>query len=245
VWWDPHVLALDADSGYGLRRDDLIAKDGDPAQVAARLAEYQAWQTGRDAAVTQGRVPSLNVRTATSVALDRTYDGGAAMPAIEVIDFSRSGDRPFGPRFGRLVHATLAVVPLDASEEIIRAVARAQGQILPTAGRDTYADEELYAAGEVVSSLLRNPLFDRVRAADREGRCDRELPITWKTPDGTLIEGIIDLAFEDASGLTVIDFKTDRELSTDVERYRRQLTVYCQALGAIRKTVAAGILAKV
>ena len=29
VWWDPHVLALDADSGYGLRRDDLIAKDGE------------------------------------------------------------------------------------------------------------------------------------------------------------------------------------------------------------------------
>ena len=43
-------LSLDADSGYGLRRDDLIAKDGDPAKVAARLAEYQQWRTERDEA---------------------------------------------------------------------------------------------------------------------------------------------------------------------------------------------------
>ena len=95
----------------------------------------------------------------------------------------------------------------------------AQARILPTGGRDPYADEEVYAAVEVVTSLLRDPLFDRVREAERAGRCDRELPIVWKAPDGTLIEGTIDLAFEDLAGLTVVDFKTDRELATDLERY--------------------------
>ena len=35
--------------------------------------------------------------------------------------------------------------------------------------------------------------------------------------------------------MTVIDFKTDRELATDLDRYRRQLTVYCQALGTLRR----------
>ena len=143
------------------------------------------------------------------------------------------------------MHATLATVPLDASEGVIASVAQAQGRILPTADREPYAEEEVYAAVEVVSSLLRDPLFDRVRQAEREGRCDRELPIIWKAPDGTLIEGTIDLAFEDVTGLTVIDFKTDRELSTDLDRYRRQLTVYCQALGTIRHTTARGILARV
>jgi ATP-dependent exoDNAse (exonuclease V) beta subunit len=239
------VLSLDADSGYGLRRDDLIAKDGDPAQVAARLTEFQQWRTERDEAVARARVPSLRVRTATSVALDRTFDGVSTPPEIEVLDFSRVAGRPFGPRFGTLVHATLATVPLDASEHVIAAVARAQAQILPTAGRNRYAEEEVYAAVEVVSSLLGDPLFDRVREADRDGRCDRELPITWKAPDGTLVEGTIDLAFEDAAGLTVVDFKTDRELSTDLDRYRRQLTVYCQALGTVRKMAAKGILARV
>jgi ATP-dependent exoDNAse (exonuclease V) beta subunit len=249
VWWDPRVLRLHADSGYGLRRDDLISKDGDPAKVAARLAEYQRWRTGRDEAVARARVPTLKVRTATSVAVERAIDPSstnvAKTPEIEVIDFSRTAERPFGPRFGTLVHATLATVPLDASEPVIAAVADAQARILPTGGRDPYADEEVYAAVEVVTSLLRDPLFDRVREAERAGRCDRELPIVWKAPDGTLIEGTIDLAFEDLTGLTVVDFKTDRELSTDLERYRRQLTVYCQALGTLRNTTARGILARV
>ena len=250
VWWDPHILALDADSGYGLRRDDLISKDGDPAGVAARLGAYQQWRASRDEATARARIPSLRIRTATSVAGDRaidriSLDGVAAAPEIEVRDFSRSAERPFGPRFGTLVHATLATVPLDASERVIRAVAQAQGRILPTAGREPYADEEVYAAVEVVTSLLADPLFDLVRQADRAGRCDRELPIVWKAPDGTLVEGTIDLAFEDLTGLTIVDFKTDRELSTDLERYTRQLTVYCQALGTIRNTTARGILARV
>jgi ATP-dependent helicase/nuclease subunit A len=245
VWWDPHVLSLDADSGYGLRRDDLIAKDGDPAKVAARLAAYQQWRTEREAATGRARVPSLKVRTATSVALDRTTVDATGAPEIEVIDFSRSAERPFGPRFGTLVHATLATVPLDATERTIAAVAHAQGRILPAAGREPYAEEEVYAATEVVWSLLRDPLFDRVRQAERAGRCDRELPIIWKAPDGTLIEGTIDLAFEDLTGLTVVDFKTDRELSADLDRYRRQLTVYCHALSMLRNTNVRGILAKV
>jgi len=249
VWWDPHILALAADSGYGLRRDDLISKDGDPAKVAVRLAAYQQWRAARDEATARARVPSLRVRTATSAAIDRAFDPdldkAATTPEIEVIDFSRSAERPFGPRFGTLVHATLATVPLDANERVVAAVTAAQGRILPTAGREPYADEEVYAAVEVVTSLLKDPLFDRVRHADRAGRCDRELPITWMAPDGTLVEGTIDLAFEDLTGLTVVDFKTDRELATDLERYRRQLTIYCQALGTLRHTTARGILARV
>jgi ATP-dependent exoDNAse (exonuclease V) beta subunit len=228
-----------------LRRDDLIAKDGDPVKVAARLAEYQRWQIDRDQSVARARVPSLRVRTATSVALDRTFDDVPKAPEIEVVDFSRSAERPFGPRFGTLVHATLATVPLDAGDRAVASVAYTQSRILPTAGKEPYAEEEVYAAVEVVSSLLRDPLFDRVRQAERAGRCDRELPIIWKAPDGTLIEGTIDLAFEDLTGLTVIDFKTDRELATDLDRYKRQLTVYCQALGTIRNTTVRGILARV
>jgi ATP-dependent exoDNAse (exonuclease V) beta subunit len=248
VWWDPRSLKLKADAGYGLRREDLIAKDGDPTKVAERLAAYESWRADREMVTRKARVPSVRVRTATSVATDRALGlmpAAAGVPEIDVISVSRTTERPFGARFGSLVHATLATVPLDAGEETIRAVASAQARILPTDGREPYADEEVYAAVEVVASLLTSPLFDRVREAGRAGRCDRELPITWTAPDGTLIEGTIDLAFEDAGGLTVVDFKTDRELSTDLERYRRQLTVYCQALSLLRGKPARGILARV
>ena len=245
VWWDPHILALNRNPDYGLRRDDLIVKDGDPHRVAERLAAYEAWRAERDDLIARAQVPSMRLRTATSVAVDRAFDTGTPLPTIEVMDCSTSRDRPFGPRFGTLVHATLATVPLDAAEAAIRTVAHAHGRILPTAAKDPYAEEEVYAASEAVASLLRTPLFDRVRTAAHAGRCERELPIVWKAPDGTLIEGTIDLAFDDGAGLTVVDFKTDRELSSDVERYTRQLRVYCQALGAIRNTAVAGILARV
>jgi ATP-dependent exoDNAse (exonuclease V) beta subunit len=99
----------------------------------------------------------------------------------------------------------------------------------------------LYAASEAVASLLRTRCSIAYGTAAHAGRCERELPIVWKAPDGTLIEGTIDLAFDDGARLTVVDFKTDRELSSDVERYTRQLRVYCQALGAIRNTAVAGI----
>ncbi len=43
VWWDPHSLVLQAPNFGGLRRDDLIAKDGD-----------QSWRRQAD-----GRVPGM------------------------------------------------------------------------------------------------------------------------------------------------------------------------------------------
>jgi ATP-dependent exoDNAse (exonuclease V) beta subunit len=94
-------------------------------------------------------------------------------------------------------------------------------------------------------SLLGSPLFDRIRQAERRGRCERELPIAWKADDGTLVEGTIDLAFEDADGLTVIDFKTDRELATDLGRYTHQLELYCRALGEARGARTRGLLMKI
>ena len=245
VWWDPHVLALQRDAGYGLRRDDLIVKDGDPDKVATRLSEYDAWRVERDQVIARARVQSRRIRTATAVALDKSFDQRTGEPEIEVLDLAHSAERPFGPRFGSLVHATLATVPLDAGERVIASVAQVQGRILPKAGKDPYADEEVSAAVEVVTSVLGSPFFDRVRNADRAGTCERELPIVWKAPDGSLIEGTIDLAFDDGADLIVVDFKTDRELAADLERYKRQLGVYCQALGTIRKRRTVGILARV
>jgi ATP-dependent helicase/nuclease subunit A len=247
VWWDPHVLSLNDHLGYGLRRDDLIAKDGDPTPVAERLSKYRTWQADRDDIVARARARSMNTQTVTAAVLKRNDDMGLSdvVKRIDVIDVSRSTARPFGPRFGSLVHATLATVPLDAGEDVVLAIATTQGRILPTAKQQAYADEEVYAAVEVVTAVLRDPLFDRVRAAERAARCHRELPVVWKSPDGTLVEGAIDLAFEDPTGVTVLDFKTDRELTLDLERYKRQLAVYCQAMEQMTERPAKGLLLRV
>jgi ATP-dependent exoDNAse (exonuclease V) beta subunit len=50
-------------------------------------------------------------------------------------------------------------------------------------------------------------------------------------PDGTLLEGVVDLAFREASGWTVVDFKTDAHPQAQPQ-YSRQLLLYCAAIEA-------------
>ena len=117
VWWDPHSLVLQAPNFGGLRRDDLIAKDGDQAGVDKRMGEYRAWQADRAAAVARAKTPSVVAHTATELAHDGALPARADDGQIDVIDLPRPAARPFGPRFGSLVHATLATVALDADAE--------------------------------------------------------------------------------------------------------------------------------
>jgi ATP-dependent helicase/nuclease subunit A len=71
------------------------------------------------------------------------------------------------------------------------------------------------------------------------------MPVTWIAPDGLLLEGTIDLVFEDSDELVVLDFKTDREIATEQDQYRRQLDVYCRAVSSVRGRDARGILLRV
>jgi ATP-dependent exoDNAse (exonuclease V) beta subunit len=245
VWWAPQSLALGAESSLGLTRDDLIVKDGNMFAVEERLQEYERWKTERSAAVAGAARPSLRIATATAWARETGGEEGASpepvqiVSRIETITIDAPSDRPSGARFGTLVHATLATVPLDAGAEAIQLIAQTQSRILGATG------EELEAAVRVVGSVLAHPLLERARAASASGRCYREMPITWMAPDGILLEGAIDLAFEDDGELLVLDFKTDRELAADLEPYRRQLDVYCRALGALGRHSPRGILLKI
>jgi ATP-dependent helicase/nuclease subunit A len=245
TWWDPHALALDAAPPLGLRRDDLIAKDVDPRVVAARLEQHRTWEADRAAALDRASRPGMLVARATELAAQPALPvlDTIDLESIELVDLAQFGQRPSGPLFGSLVHATLATVPLDAAEAVVRRVADTQGRILLGFGEGV--DEEVTAVVEVVLAVLRHPLFDRVRAAGESGRCWRELPIIWQAPDGLLVEGAIDLAFEEDGRLIVLDFKTGRELDADTERYRRQVAIYCLALGSLRARPVHGILMRI
>jgi ATP-dependent exoDNAse (exonuclease V) beta subunit len=64
--------------------------------------------------------------------------------------------------------------------------------------------------------------------------------------DGTLVEGVVDLAFEDDSGWTIVDYKTDRELAAaGEERYRRQVALYAAAVSQATGKPATGVLVRV
>jgi len=64
---------------------------------------------------------------------------------------------------------------------------------------------------------MTHDVLVRARGADARGACRRETPVTLTLPDGTLIEGVVDLAFEEGGEWTVVDYKTDREIAASGE----------------------------
>ncbi|HTM23702.1 MAG TPA: UvrD-helicase domain-containing protein [Vicinamibacterales bacterium] len=240
TWWDPRALHLGAVSSFGLRRDDLIVKDGDMFAVDDRLADYERWRDERMKVIEGGAQPSVRVQTATAWAADAArlgIDAALAEPAdVVVIEMPGADKRPRGPRFGALVHAVLATAPLDAAADVIARTAATQGRVLNAAA------EEVAAAAGVASAVLRHELLARARAS---ASVKRETPVAWLQKDGTLIEGVLDLAFEENGGTIIVDFKTDYELAAGETRYRAQLSQYANAVSRATARPASGILFRV
>jgi ATP-dependent exoDNAse (exonuclease V) beta subunit len=237
TWWDPRRLALDVRRVYGLRREDLIEDPGRET-VQADRGRYDDWLTGRRQAQEQGARPSLLVRVATewARAAPEGEDATALVRDVAVVGAGPRGARPGGPRFGTLVHAALASVALDATPAQVAEGVSLQARILGA------PPEEVEAAVGLISSALAHPLMARARQAWRSGRCRRETPVAWRQPDGSLVEGVLDLAFEDAEGWTVVDFKTDAEMVGELARYRRQVGFYASVVARATGKSATAVL---
>jgi ATP-dependent helicase/nuclease subunit A len=240
AWWDPHALHLGAVSSFGLRRDDLIVKDGNMFAVEERLADYERWRDERARVIAQGSRGTLRVKTATEWAAEAAQLGiDEALLGSEpvvVVELPGAGHRPRGPRFGTLVHAVLATVPLDAPDDVIARTAATEARIINATA------DEIASARQVVSSVLRHEIIVRAR---QSSSLKRETPVAWVQRDGTLIEGVLDLAFDEGEKTLVVDFKTDHELAAGETRYRAQLQQYVGAVSRATGRPAAGVLFKV
>jgi ATP-dependent helicase/nuclease subunit A len=94
----------------------------------------------------------------------------------------------------------------------------------------------------VVERALVHPLLQRARAAARRGECRRETPLTLRAQDGSLVDGVVDLAFREDGQWIVVDFKTDRELDKELAAYKRQVRVYAAAISAATGQMVSGVL---
>jgi ATP-dependent helicase/nuclease subunit A len=227
VWWDPSQLRLDVPPQFGIRQEELLSKEADPADVEADAARYRSWEAEREQTIARASVPTLRIQTATERA--KILAAGAAPvqapePDVEVVQLPVELDRPYGPRFGALAHAVLATSPLHAQPEEIARFAELQGRVLGATA------EETTAVRRVVQRVLAHPLLERARNAAARGNCRRETPVSLRHEDGTLIEGVVDLAFLEGDTWTVVDFKTDRELVRELPTYKRQVATYAEAI---------------
>lgn len=252
VWCDPRWLEpLGLKPTTGVRRQELIVKDVAADIVAEGRSAYERWRAAHDAAIAQGSTPSLVVETVRHRAGDRP--SVQTLPVnvgdVSVVDLRSSTKssgrsnvttRPGGPTFGLLVHTLLADVPLDASREIVLRAASAHGRAFGA------SDEDALAAADVTMHVLTHELFSRAREASARGACRREVPVSLLAADGALIEGVVDLAFEQNGQWVVVDYKTDWEIaSADERRYRSQIALYVSAIAQATGQTATGFLVRV
>jgi len=232
TWWDPKTLKLGVRQSFGIRQEELLA-GADPEILKSDLEAYQQWRQKLLNLLDYGAKPSLVVRTATNQSRISSGDG---LPGVTLVELPRNKERPAGARFGTLVHAILSTVDLDAAPKLTKKVATLQGRILGASA------EEVEAASIVVQAALAHPLLQRAARAWACGRCRRESPITLTLENGTLVEGVVDIAFLEDDSWTVIDFKTDRELQKELEYYERQVEIYASAISRATGKSASAIL---
>jgi ATP-dependent exoDNAse (exonuclease V) beta subunit len=238
VWWDPSRLVLEVEEPVPLRHQQILETGSDRA--AESEANYAAWMQQREALLAASSKPSLSAKTITSLARVKAGQSdiprkgeppgpGPVKPAVQVVVTARSDDkRPGGRRFGALVHAMLAAIDLDAAPEAIQASAAVHGRMFSA------TQEEIQAATTTVSAALQHPILLRATASAAEGNIRRETPVLLKLEDGSLAEGVLDLAFReqkiDFDGWSVVDFKTDQEFSSAPSHYIAQVDLYVRAV---------------
>ena len=239
VWWDPRALDLDVAARFGIRQEELLSKEAPAEAVERDLQRYRDWRARRDRIREQAGAPSLVTETVTRRADALAADSAAApAPVVEVVGAAPDAGRPAGPRFGSLVHGLLAVAPLDRPAGV-ETLAALQGRILGA------TEDEIAAATVAAVAALRHPLLERARAASARGECRREAPVAGRDADGTLVEGVVDLAFREAGAWTVVDFKTDHELEAELDRYRRQVALYAELIARATGEPATPLLLRI
>ena len=105
--------------------------------------------------------------------------------------------------------------------------------------------EEVASSLLVVEAALKHPLMERARKAATRGQCRRETPVSLRETDGSLTEGVVDLAFLEDQAWVVVDFKTDREVEGQLETYRRQVGLYAAAIASATGQPASAVLMRV
>ena len=146
-----------------------------------------------------------------------------------------------GAERGTAMHLVMQFLPLDTAAE-----PWAVAEVIDGLRRRRLLTPEQAAALDVPALVrfLASPLAERIRNAPRLWREYRFALLTDAAIyDGDaageemLLQGVADCVFETESGLAVVDFKTDRVQTAEVQRraevYRAQLDAYAGALSRI------------
>ena len=176
----------------------------------------------------QAREQWLKERTRVFTRQSRPTSVASTRLAKEAKEEQNRSEEPWkrgraGTNIGRAVHAVLQAVDL-ASGNGLEDIARAQAAAEGVPGRATE-----------ITRLVRHALSSTIVKRTLESRrWWREVPVAGPVGDG-IVEGFIDLLFEEDDGFVIVDYKTDAlgsddEIERAMQRYRLQGGGYALAL---------------
>ena len=152
-----------------------------------------------------------------------------------------------GALYGTMVHCFLecldfAGLPDFAEEKQGLYFVKQQIDALCALGRMQEADAKRLNWKQLLG-FLQSDTAKRMRVAAEQGTLEREKPFVMSVPanlvweesrpeEEVLIQGIIDVFWEEADGIVLLDYKTDHVDNAQelVHRYKKQLELYADAL---------------
>ena len=222
--------------------ENASAVEADPA-ILHRIAQNLSFVYPHTAAEL---LPSKLTATGLKGRYEPDEEAKALLPPhrrpFKMPDFS-AGERPLsGTERGTATHLVLQCMDFSqtSSPEAVRA------EIERLRQRRFLTDREAEAVdAEAVFRLFSSPLGERILRAESVRRefkfsllCPAEALLGSGGDEEILLQGVVDCYLEEADGITVIDYKTDRlrsraEAEARAEFYRPQLEAYASALTRI------------
>lgn len=180
------------------------------------LPDRAAWQREREVAV-QAASTSRTVAATTLAQVAASLDDPGLKKAARDLDLPPWQKGRYGTALGRAVHGVLQTIDLRTGDGLDGAAA-AQA-----------AAEGITGAEDEIAARCRSALSSTVVATAASRRHWRELFVAAPLGD-RIIEGYIDLLYEDGDGLVVVDYKTDAwDTEADLDRKVAQYTVQTAA----------------
>ena len=189
---------------------------------------------GADEAVAQDMVKPRTEDAAAEPARDEDGAAESAQSDDSATPTLRDRTTLRGYAWGSAVHGTLAAAAQGVEGEALEFVARAllveHERPLDERGAPAELDELMSMVGRVRAS-------DLWRRAERADMRQPEVPFAVERPTENggiprLVEGVIDLAFREADGWVIVDYKTDVGDDPDFparrRAYRRQVDLYAE-----------------
>ncbi len=162
----------------------------------------------------------------------------------EALGFSRELKTLSGADRGTAYHKLMEYLPFEKVPD----AAAVEACLRQAAQEGYFTEEEVRSISpQTVAAFFEQPVGQRAVAAATAKKLWREQPFVRGLPyraidpesdreETVLLQGIIDLYFEENGKLILIDYKTDRvrDEAELAERYRLQLEYYSEALSAAR-----------